>query len=388
MVVQTTRWLPVLAIWMAGLGVAAQYGKISVVYDKLPELYPSAGANLSFSVSLVGAVGIALGLVAGIFVASLGYRRTIVACLWLGALLSGLQALHLPYVWFLGTRLVEGISHLGVVVAAPTLIAGLSAPRHQGIAMSLWSTFFGVAFALLAWFGLPLVQTWGVLALFWAHALIMAGLALFLGYALRDMKVPDRKPLPPLRSLPALHWPIYRSPWKAAPAAGWLFYTCCFVAVLTVIPPYIEPELRAFVLGAMPLASILSSMTLGVFLMRFQTAIRVVELGFLLCALAVIWLWYTPGDPLGCIALAAAMGLVQGGSFAAVPQLNAIDAARAQASGVMAQAGNLGNTIGTPMMVLMLSFSGYSGLMALLIALFLAGFLSHLLLGWLRARPA
>ena len=384
--VQTTRWLPVLAIWMAGLGVAAQYGKISVVFDRLPELYPAAGANLSYSVSLVGAVGILFGLVAGLFVASFGYRRTIVTSLWVGALLSALQALHLPYGWFLVSRFVEGLSHLGVVVAAPTLIAGLSAARHQGLAMSLWSTFFGVAFTLLAWFGLPLVEAWGILALFWAHAVIMAALALFLGRALQGMHVPERRALPRLRSLPALHWPIYRSPFKAAPAAGWLFYTCCFVAVLTVIPPYIEPEQRAFVLGAMPLASILSSMTLGVFLMRYQTAVRVVELGFILCALAVVWLWFTPGDPLGCIVLAAAMGLVQGGSFAAVPQLNETDAARAQSSGVMAQAGNLGNTIGTPLMVMMLAVSGYSGLMVLLAVLFLAGVLSHLLLGWFRSQ--
>ena len=40
-----TLWGAVLAVWAAGLGAAAQYGKISVVFDRLPELYPEAGAG-------------------------------------------------------------------------------------------------------------------------------------------------------------------------------------------------------------------------------------------------------------------------------------------------------------------------------------------------------
>lgn len=379
-----TRWPLIFAIWAAGLGVAAQYGKISIIFDRMAELYPTAGGTLSFTVSLVGIVGIVFGLVAGVFVSSIGFRRTMVWCLWIGAVMSAVQALHLPFGLFLLTRVIEGLSHLGVVVAGPTLIAALSSNRDRGLAMTLWSTFFGVAFALLAWFGLPLVHRLGLLSLFAAHAMIMAGLAVWLGFALRDVPVPARAPFPALAKLPALHMPIYRSPWKSAPAAGWLFYTCCFVSILTVIPPYIDEGLRALVLGAMPLASIATSMTLGVFLMRHLAAVQVAQLGFVLCAGCVLWLWGMPGDPVACIALAGGMGLVQGASFAAVPQLNADDAARAQSGGVMAQAGNLGNTIGTPLMVLALGLGSFSGLMAVLLVLFLGGFLAHAMLAQLR----
>lgn len=381
-----TRWPLVIAIWAAGLGVAAQYGKISVIFDRLPELYPAAGVSLSFAVSFVGIIGIAFGLVAGLFAASFGYRRSMVWALWAGAVLSALQALHLPFSLFLATRLIEGLSHLGVVVAGPTLIAALSSNRDRGLAMTLWSTFFGVAFTLLAWLGLPMVKHFGLLSLFALHAVIMAGLALWLGRALRDVPVPPRSELPKLRDLPSLHLPIYRSAWKVAPAAGWLFYTCCFVAILTVIPPYISDGMRGFVLGAMPLASIVSSMTLGVYLLRHLEAVKLVQLGFLLCAACVFWLWQVPGDALACIALAAAMGLVQGGSFAAIPQLNSSDHARSESSGVQAQAGNLGNTIGTPMMVLALGLAGFDGLMAVLFALFLGGFVVHRLLAHQRRR--
>ncbi|OIQ45159.1 MAG: hypothetical protein BM558_04935 [Roseobacter sp. MedPE-SW] len=373
----TTDWPMIFAIWAAGLGVAAQYGKISIIFDRMELLYPDAGASISFTVSLVGLVGIIFGLVAGLFVNFFGYRRSLVWALWVGAGMSALQALHLPFGLFLVSRLIEGLSHLGVVVAGPTLIAALSSNRDRGLAMTLWSTFFGVAFTLLAWLGLPLVAGFGLLSLFAAHAVIMAGLALWLGIALRDVPVPPRTEFPSLRSLPGLHLPVYRSPWKVAPAAGWLFYTCCFVSVLTVIPPYIEEDLRRFVLAAMPLASIASSMILGVFLLRHIAGVKVAQLGFALSACGVLWLWVQPGDPLACIALAAAMGLVQGGSFASVPQLNLGDAERAQAGGVLAQAGNLGNTIGTPLMVLTLGLAGFEGLMTVLLSLFLGGFLVH-----------
>ncbi|MEP2717259.1 MFS transporter [Pseudophaeobacter sp.] len=386
--VQTlTRWPLILAIWAAGLGVAAQYGKISVIFDRMGALYPDAGAGVSFTVSLVGIVGIIFGVVAGLFVSSIGYRRSLIWSLWLGAAMSGLQALHPPFELFLLTRLIEGLSHLGVVVAGPTLIAALSSYKDRGLAMTLWSTFFGVAFTLLAWFGLPLVRSAGVLSLFAAHAVVMAALAFWLGLALRDVPVPARRPFPAWSSLPALHVPIYRSPWMAAPAAGWLFYTCCFVSILTVIPPHIAPELRGFVLGAMPLASIATSMILGVALMRRFTAVQVTQVGFLASGAGVIWLWLVPGDPIACIALAGAMGLVQGASFAAIPQLNAGDSERAQAGGILAQAGNLGNTIGTPLMVLALSLAGFSGLMAVLLTLFLCGFLAHQILAQKRRAP-
>jgi len=379
-----TRWGLILVIWAAGLGAAAQYGKISVVFDRMAELYPQAGSSIAFTVSMVGLLGILFGVVAGMFVAAFGYRRTLVWALWIGAAMSALQAMHLPFQVFLATRVVEGMSHLGVVVAGPTLIAHVSSDKSRGLAMTLWSTFFGVAFALLVWFGLPLVGKYGVLSLFGTHAVVMAALAILLGMALRNVPVPVRQPVPKLASLPALHLRIYRSPWLVAPAAGWLFYTSCFVAILTVIPPFIDEDIRGFVLGSMPLASIAVSMTFGVSLLRYIPAVRLVQLGFLLCALISFWLMVSQGAPEACIALAGAMGLVQGGSFALVPQLNDTAADQAQASGAMAQAGNLGNTIGTPLMVTSLSLAGYSGMLAVVVALFFAGFVVHRLLAMRR----
>ncbi len=155
--------------------------------------------------------------------------------------------------------------------------------------------------------------------------------------------------------------------------------------MLTVLPPFIPAEVRTLVMGAMPLVSIAVSMTLGVTMLRYMPAIRLIQIGFLLCTAAMVWLWIAPGDGVACLALAGAFGLVQGASFAAVPQLNHTSAAQSEANGVMSQAGNLGNAIGTPLMVAMISLGGYSGLAVVTGLLFLGGAGVHQILASRRA---
>ncbi len=374
---QQTSWGLVLALWGAGLGAAAQYGKFSVIYARLPALYPDAGASLGFVVSVVGLVGILFGIVAGLLVARIRYRPALLAALWAGAAMSLVQSLLPALPWLLLSRALEGLSHLAIVVAAPTLIAHICAPRHRGFALTLWGTFFGVAFALLAWVGVPLVDRAGVPALLVAHAIYMAVFALFLGVRLRSLDV-ERPPPVSLAQILRDHKTIYASPRISAPALGWLFYTFCFVSILTVLPPFLETSVRAAVMGAIPLVSIAASMTLGVAMLRFMSAVAVVVVGFTGSALVMLWLWNAPGDPLACLSLAATMGLIQGASFAAVPQLNAAPPHQAQANGAMAQMGNLGNTLGTPVMAAAVATFGYAGLPLFATVAFLCGALVHL----------
>ena len=375
-----TPWPLVLALWGAGLGAAAQYGKFSAIFDQLPEVYPEAGASLGFIVSSVGVLGIFFGVAAGLLVARVRYRRALLWALWIGAALSAFQALLPPLPWMLASRALEGLSHLALVVAIPTLIAQLCAPKDRGLALTLWGTFFGVAFAVLAWGGLPLVAWGGIPALLYAHALYLAGFAVFLSNRLKALSIDSPTVTLSLRQILRDHVKIYSSPATSAPGLGWLFYTFCFVSILTVLPPYIEASQRAFVMGAMPLMSIAVSMTLGVVLLRRMSAVAVVLTGFAASAATMLWLWADPGGALPCLVLAGAMGLIQGASFAAVPQLNHAPDTQAQANGAMAQMGNVGNTLGTPVMAVATSVLGYAGLPLLAGLAFLLGGAVHLAL--------
>ena len=372
----------ILCLWGAGLGAAGQYAKISVIFDRLGDVYPDAGTALGFIVSLVGFVGILLGVVAGLVVARIRYRRAMLWALWVGAGVSLFQALLPALPLMLVSRVIEGMSHLAIVVAAPTLIAQLSAERHRGFTLTLWSTFFGVAFTLLVVLGLPLVDGYGLRALFVAHGVWMAMFAVILMLFLRPLELRPEGALS-LRGILADHMTIYRSPRIAAPGAGWLFYTFCFLAILTVLPPYIAPDWRAWVMGAMPLVSIAVSMTLGVAALRIMSAVHLTQVGFALSVASLAWLLVAPGLPVACLALAGALGLVQGASFAAIPQLNTTAATQAQAYGAMAQTGNLGNTVGTPALLAIMAVTGYAGLIWTSIIVLSGGFLVH---AWMAVR--
>jgi predicted MFS family arabinose efflux permease len=376
----------ILLLWGAGLGAAGQYAKVSVIFDQLSTVYPEAGAALAFAVSLVGFIGIVFGVVAGLLVARIRYRRALLWALWLGAAVSGLQSFLPSFEWFLVLRGVEGLSHLMMVVAAPTLIAQLSAPQHRGLTLTLWGTFFGVAFAVLAWAGLPLVANYGIGSLFMAHSVYMAVFAVVLTFSLQALPSTETFPKLSVTGILRDHVAIYRSPRISAAGLGWLFYTFCFVSVLTVLPPFLDPSERAFVTGAMPLASIASSMTIGVWALRRISAVSVVICGFGFSMVCMIWLGIDPANAYACIALAAALGLIQGASFAAVPQLNHTAETQVQANGAMAQMGNVGNTIGTPIMVVGLAGFGYMALPVFVGVALLMGLLVHLFLRRLRSR--
>lgn len=376
-------FLTILLLWGAGLGAAAQFGKIAVVFDRFGQIYPQAGqVQLGLIVSAVGFVGLILGTTAGIFAQRLGYRRVLVAALATGALLSGVEALFPPLPVFLLLRGLEGFSHLAIVVAGPVLIARIAPLRHQGLAMTLWSSFFGVSFALTAALGLPLVQAWGDAALLLAHAVYMAVFAVLLWMILPS----DTPPEPTARqSLLRQHAQIYRSPSVSAPALGFFCYTLTYVALMTLLPPMFGAH-QALIASSFPLISIAVSLTLGVQALRYFPAFRLAQAGFAgaVVSCLVLWLfWGGSAALLGAWGIAACLGIAQGASFAAVPQLNPDPADQSRAAGAIAQLGNLGTTTGTPLLAWLILGQGVTGVMLFVL---LPSFLGLFLHQWLALR--
>lgn len=364
--------LTVLVLWAAGLGAAAQFGKISVLYETLGQVYADhAGVEIALMVSIVGIVGLIFGTTAGLLVARIGPRRAILAALALGAFVSLVQSFFPSYLSMMLTRVLEGVSHLAIVVVAPTAIAGVTSARFQGLAMTLWSSFFGVTYAALAYFAPTFIVSTGPGALLLAHAAWMAG-CFILVWAL--LPVDPKQPLQKGRSsILAQHLSIYASPYVAAPATGFVFYTVTYVAILTLLPANVIPEWSGFVAVAMPLVSIAVSLTLGVWLLSKMQAFRLVQAGFALAIFASLGLWVVWGQGQGeaafALLLSAAMGIVQGASFASLAQINPNADDRARGAGAIAQLGNLGTTIGTPMLAWIMPNTGVNGL-----AVFLIGF--------------
>ena len=366
MAIRSSPSLIIVLLWCAGLGAAAQFGKMSVLFDDLRLDYAGHTAvALGLIVSVVGMIGLVFGTTAGLFVARIGLRRVILASMAMGAVVSVLQSLGLSYGAMIASRIVEGLSHLGIVVVAPTLIASLAPERHRGFAMTLWSSFFGVSYTLLALFAGAVIARFGVEGLYIGHALWMALLGGLLTLVLPAD--PSSTPATDKAGLLAHHVLIYRSARLSAPALGFFSYTFLYVAMLTLLPAEMPVGERALVAAGMPLISIIASMTLGVWLLSKVTAVRLVQIGYVLTipgfvGLALLW-----GQGTGMAACAlwigVTLGLVQGASFAAVPQIVARPADRARAAGAIAQMGNLGTTTGTPVLAAILISLGPWGLM-------------------------
>ena len=381
----------IIILWLAGLCAAAQFAKIGLILPELQALYPGAGSALGFLVSLISLVGALLGLIAGVLVGRIGSRYVLLVGLVLASLISLIQSFNLPLSLLLASRVLEGASHLAIVVAAPTLIAQYSSERIRSSAMTLWGTFFGVSFALTAWLGLPLVAAKGAAALFFAHAVITGLTALLVTYAIPKPATQTANTMLTARSFsfPELygqHKQAWTSPYVAAPAAGWFFYTITFVALLAVLPGLMPIEQRAFTAANLPLASIASSMTLGIVLLKRFSAIQVLCSGFITAVGCAILLLLIPNQPLIAILLFAALGLVQGASFASIPQLNKTAPKQALANGTLAQAGNIGNLCGTPLLLLLLSSGGVLAMIALVVSCYIAAIIVHLVFARRRAK--
>ncbi|ROU04143.1 MFS transporter [Histidinibacterium lentulum] len=333
-----TDWLLIGLLWALGLLAAGQFAKVALALEALGRSYP--GAPLPLAVSALSITGIVFGVTAGVIVARLGLSRALIGAMALGAVASLAQALLPPFPVLLALRLLEGVAHLGIVVAAPTAMAMAASPRDEPVAMGLWGTFFSLGFALWA-------VVVGVLpdpsAGFVLHAVALVALALPLW-----RRLPPSPPVAQDRmAFVARHLEIYRAPRLVAPALGFFWHTALFLGLLTFLPGFVG----GWTAPLLPLVALVG--TFGAGLAARRIAPRAVMMtGFALSLLGLAVLLAVPEEARGAVALCliVVIGIVPGGAFAAVPALNQSRADRARANGAMAQLGNVGTGVSVPLM--------------------------------------
>lgn len=342
---QRTDWRLVILLWVAGLLAAAQFAKISLVLKDVAQVFGRDLTAVAVVVSVVGFVGIIFGVMAGAFVTRIGARRVILTALIGGGVLSLVQALIVPFGWMLALRIIEGMSHLALVVAAPTLMIRVSAPRDHSVVMGLWATFFGVSFALCAVVFPPVVSAGGVAGVWALHGLFMLLVAAVLWPVL-----PSGTRGPSAINWIAEHRRIYTSPRLLAPALGFFWHTLMFVSLLTFLPA----QVPVWVAALLPILSLVGTFGAGV-LARHIAPDRIAIAGFI----GTILLAFVGfGETVPTLLMFVLIGIVPGASFAAIPYFNTDPADVARAQGAVAQLGNVGTASGTPLYALVLGGIG------------------------------
>jgi MFS transporter, AAHS family, 3-hydroxyphenylpropionic acid transporter len=376
-----THWPRVFTLWGCGIAAAMQFAKIAIAFGELQMHYGVSAASIGWILSTVGMVGLLLGVTMGLIAPRVGYKRLLVGGLVLGALLAGVQTALLPWPLFWLTRVFEGASHLAVVVAAPTLMASAAAPRHRAIAMGLWSTFVGLAFAIAGVFGGPLIGWGGLATLFAVHALFLALMAAAAWRFVPSDPPPVAMPSPRraaalqgLARVPQLlraHVGIYARWTTALPGLGFLCYTSMAVALLTFLPRQGGGS-QMLLAAALPLMGVAGTFSAGWFAQFWVRPLVLVRLAFALVMLMAVALAGATAIGQGYTAVALGLmyctGLAGGSAFSLIPVLNPESALQAKANGAVAQLGNLGSTLGPPIFALALESFGVYGLVVAVVA--------------------
>lgn len=362
----TTQWPRIWLLWTCGVLAGMQFAKIAVAFDALQVSYDTTPERIGLALSMVGTVGLACGVIVGLMAPAIGYWRLLLAGLGLGAALSALQSLMLPYPWLMASRALEGASHLAVVVAAPTLIAASCAPRQRSLAMGLWSTFVGVAFAVCAAFGHWFITRAGLGTFFLLHALGMAVACMACAHALEQGPAEHGAAnWPSVPTLVRQHVQTYTRLRTALPGLCFLCYTVMAIALMTFLPLAAGND-RPWLAIVLPLVVMAGSLCAGWMAQHRLSPLRLVPLAFGGVAVAGLAVWWCllAGITIAPAALALMFtaGMAGGASFALVPYLSTESLVHARANGAIAQMGNLGSTCGPPLFAAGLTHFGPAGL--------------------------
>ncbi|MGB3408360.1 MAG: MFS transporter, partial [Jannaschia sp.] len=347
---ERTRWDLVALIFAAGLLAAAQFGKISLTLPLVAEAFGRSVAGVSVLVSLVGIMGLTLGVMAGGIAAAFGPGRTLLAGLLLAGAASLVQATLPPFAWFALSRGIEGLAHLALVVAGPPLMAAAATDRTRPLVMGLWAVFFGASLAISS-VTFPLVLTAGGLPLLFA----LHGVAMWVLAGALWRRVPRVPRTDISLAFVRTHRDIYGRLRSVAPGLGFCCYTFLFIAAVAVLPPALGRPGLALTLPLVTLATTLA----GGALCRWFAPHHVAGFGYVGTAVGLAA--EAMGVPLGVEVSFGFMGLIPGASFAAIPALNATPGNRARATGAIAQLGNLGTVTGTPVLAFVWSHAGTVG---------------------------
>ena len=373
----TTHWPRVLALWLCGIFAAMQFSKVSFTFQHLQVWYGVAPAKMGLALSTVGMVGLVFGVTVGLFAHAIGYRRLLLLGLGLGAAMSFVQSLLPSYGLFFLSRVLEGGSQLAVVVAAPTLMVASCAPRHRSIAMGLWSTFVGVAFAVTAAVGGVIVAHRWVDGLLRLHACAMAAMLLVMWFVLpADPGPSGPRSWPRFSALPGLHRQIYSNLATALPGLCFFCYTIMAVALLTFLPLSAGKD-RIWLAVVLPLLVTSGSFSSGWLAQYWLSPLPLARLAFGAVGLLGLAVGLSAGMGLpiapAAMVLMFVAGLAGGAGYALIPYLSNDSLLQARANGAIAQMGNLGSTLGPPMFAALMVPLGLAGLVLPVVGFALLG---------------
>lgn len=371
----TTDWRGIILVYGTGLLAAGQLGLVAPL---VPALQGELNLSLAFVgliLSVITLVGALLGLAAGGAVERTGYARAIFVGLALMTLAACICAWASTGTMLLAARGFAGVGYLLVVVAAPSLMARLAAPRDRALALSLWGTFVPAGIALAQALSGVAVETWGWRAIFVADAVL---LAVALAIALMTLAADRATPM----SGPSLRWRDL----GGAPlllAVSFFCFALTFLGMAGLLTVYFI-EIRGFsierasgLIAPTTACGALGSLAAGWLMQRGISSWSLAGAGLLGAMVLAVVVFSAAASDWAVIAATALSftlgGMVPAAAFASVPLLARDARAIGPLNGLLAQTGSLGSLLGPPLVALWVGAVGWAMAPTLLLAVAIIG---------------
>jgi len=346
-----TNWFIVIMLWLAGIAAAMQFAKFSFAFDFLKNQYNINPFWIGLSLSVVGLIGLIFGITISIYISKIGQNKILLISLLLGVIISCIQSLSPIFPIVFISRILEGISHLGIVVTAPIIMILLSSEKNHSIVMGLWSSFFGIAFSVTAWAGKPIMELFSISGLFLVHALLLFVIFFVLFFSIKKLDIPhdENNKI----SFLTAHIKVYSNWRTVSPGILFFFHTFMYIALFTFLPRLSENEnTKNLLLVVLPLISIIGTMIAGIISQYFlsPSKLSVVAYISLLALIFVVKLSFNNNAFFVATSMVLILfsGIIQGSVFSLIPNISLTTEDQTNANGAVAQLGNLGSTLGPP----------------------------------------
>ena len=337
--------------------------------DWLTVAYGVPLAFAGFAVSCVMLPSALAGWTFGAIVDRFGARRVALCGLCLSAAASLIAAAELPFAALVLVRVVEGIGYTLLVISA-TVLAVQLLPSHSALALSVWSSFAPIGFALGQWGASYAASDRPLLSVGVTHAAVLALAAAALGVFLHKDVRTERKPFGAavLRFQPAQRTALAFGGSCAALLAAVALAPIVLAASTGLGVAYVA-SLTA--LAALP--SIVGRIFPGWAMQRGVPAFKLFLWSTVVAALSLAGALLAPLPLAGALVLVAVFqisaGALPGILSAMMPHVSPSPDQLGTVSGMCSQVVNMGNLAGPPLALAVYAVAGTGAAVALLVVL-------------------
>ncbi|PCI22244.1 MAG: hypothetical protein COB67_13555 [SAR324 cluster bacterium] len=348
--VEKTNWSIIAILYLVGIGAAVQFAKVPPILDQLIEHYVISLSTAGFLISSVGMMGLVLGIASVSFIKQFGFRNLLLIFVLIGAFTAFSESLLPEFSSMVMLRILEGSSHLVIVVAAPTLMLRFSRPQDTSVVMGIWGSFFGLGFVLSNAFSPWITETLGWQSIFAVHGIFLLVLFFLLYAALPQEIREERKSLQELmQELKRVHLETWKNKPIMSLGMVFLWHTFMFVSILTFFNALILQEYKldkAFASNWIALSSfvsILGTIGAGIFIRLFNRPFLQLIVSFTVILLTTVSLFSLSVDTSIGLVISLVLflcgGVIQGSVFALIPLVTVDSDQVLIANGAIAQLG-------------------------------------------------